>query len=172
MGIRDLEFQRLLLYAKGLGLKVTVFNRKNPNAIAEWTLDGTEIKIYIPSKMSKTELILTLVHELGHHLNFVHDRQRKHSNKLEKAWERENNKKKDTILPEATRKLIYEDEAAGITWWDAIIKEVNIKISPWKIQLQKEYDLWVYEYLWKNGDYPAYRVRRAKFKELKKKWKV
>lgn len=166
--IRDQEFQRLLLYAKGLGLKVTVFNKKNPNAVAEWALDGSEIRIYSPSNMSKTELILTLVHELGHMLNYIHDKNRKHSKKILKAWERENN---NDNLPEATRKLIYEDEQAGTLWWQAIIKEVNIKIKPWKIELQKDFDLWVYEFFYKNGNYPNRAIRRDKLKELKVKWK-
>ncbi len=169
MGIREKEFDRLLLYAKGLGLKVTVFTRDNPDAIAEWSMDGTEIKIYTGSRMSKTELILTLVHELGHMLDHIHNKKRKQSKKLQKAWERANS---DTKVPESTRRLIYEDEAAGIVWWDSIVNEVNIKISPWKIELQKEFDLWVYEYYWKNGDYPTRAIRRLKCKELKAKWKT
>ena len=172
MSIRDEEFKRLLLYAKGLGLKVTVYNKPNKHAMAEWIMDGSEIKIYASGQTSKTELVLTLCHELGHHLEYVHSKKRKISNKLDTAWGRENGRKAGEILPESTRKLIYQDEAAGIRYWDVIIKDVHIKISKWKVELRKEFDLWVYEYFWKNGEYPTRPECRTKTKELRAKWKT
>ena len=60
---RDEEFKRLVFYAKGLGLKVTVYNKK-ADSFGSW--DGQEIKIYWGKGQSKTDLVLTLLHELGH----------------------------------------------------------------------------------------------------------
>jgi len=169
MGIRDREFNSLLLYAKSLGIRVTVHNKKGSDCLAFWLTDGSAINIYKNTIGNKTNLVLTLLHELGHHLDYVHTKKRNVSNRLIDAWGRENTKEKKTSLK--TRKLIYNDEVAGTQWWDAIIKEVQIKIPKWRIDLQKEKDLWMYEVFVKTGDYPDNKQCKEKSKELKQKWK-
>ncbi len=167
--IRDCEFKRLVLYAKGLGLKVTVFNRKNPHMQAYWTHDGKEIGIYCGLQPNKTDLNLTLIHELGHHMAWIHQKKRKTSPKLDKAWGRENEGQQ---LSENDRKMIYEDEVSGIQYWDVIITDTNVKIPKWRVEMQKEIDLWMYEVFYKTGDYPRGKFKDQGLKEIKAKWKA
>lgn len=168
MGIRDIEFKRLVLYAKSLGLKVTIFNRKNPNMEAYWTTDGKELGIYCGSKVNKTELILTIIHELGHHLHYVREKKRKTPIKLDKAWDKEN---KSQLLSEFERKMILEDELAGTEFWDSICKDINIKIPKWRIEMQKEIDMLPYEFYFKTGDYPRGKTKEELIRKIKEKWK-
>lgn len=166
---RDKEIKQLVLYAKGLGLKVTIYNRKNANCQAMWSLDGKSIDIFAPPKTSKTDIILSIVHELGHHLEFVHDQERQLPKKLIRAWERvsDNNE-----LTDHERKLIYEDEVAGTKFWDVIITELDIRLPKWKIEAQKEMDLWVYKVYMKTGYFPPRSQSVKKLKEIRKKWKT
>ncbi len=167
--IRDAEFKRLVLYAKGLGLKVTVFNRNNPHMQAYWTTDGKELGIYCGLKPNKTDLNLTIIHELGHALSYIRKKKRKTPQRLEKAWSRENDQEK---LSESERKLIYEDEIAGVSFWDSIIQDTNVKIPKWRVELQKEIDLWIYEVYYKTGEYPKGKFKADTLKAFKAKWKA
>lgn len=165
---RDQEIKRLVLYAKGLGIKVVIYNRASSHGQAMWSLDGSKIEIFAPKGTSKTDIILSCLHELGHHLSFVHDKEREMPKKLDRAWEREN---ADKELSDHERKLIYEDEVAGTEFWDTIIHELDIRIPKWKVEAQKEIDLWMYEVFMKSGLYPTPSQQKKKYKEVRQKWK-
>lgn len=164
MGIRDRELQRLVNYLNGLNVKVIFSNAKNPETFAECSLDSTEITVYNRNHYSKTELLLSLLHETGHIQHSIWKKDRVLDEKLEEALDKQNSSKK-------ARQKIYNDEKAAIGYWDIVIRDVDIKLSPKRIEFQKEFDLWVYEYFWKKGDFPTREVKRAKTKELRAKWK-
>lgn len=169
--VRNRELDRFILYFKGLGLKVTIYNRSNKNHDAFWTTDGTEMGLYFPPGMSKTELLFSGIHEGGHHLTFINDYKRKSPKKLETAVDMEDARKKGEIIPKKYRQALYDHEIRGLAWWDVIIRDINIKIPQWKIGLNKEMDIFPYEFYLKNGEWPSKKVRRESFKELKAKWK-
>ena len=56
MGIRDDEIQRLVHYAKGMGVKVTFSNTLSSGMAAAWATDGSEILINNKTNLSKTEV--------------------------------------------------------------------------------------------------------------------
>lgn len=171
--IRDEEIKRLTHYAKGLGVKVIIYSKSSPDSDGEWHLDGSLIEIYSGGQ-SKTQTVLTLIHELGHHVWFIHEKDRQPDLKFDEAISRENlvaETDEKNITPKNLRKKIYEVEAASATWWDAIVKDTNIKISKWKINRQKEFDVWMYEMYYENGTFPKGRETRSKFKDLTMKWK-
>ena len=162
--VRDQEIARLVNYLKGLNVKVTFSNAKNPETFAECSLDNSEIIVYTRNHYSKTELLLSLLHETGHASHAIHIKDRIVDKKLEEALDKQNSSKK-------ARKKIYQDEKAAIAFWDVIVKDVDIKLNPNRIEFQKEFDLWVYEYFWQTGDFPNRKVKREKTKELRAKWR-
>ncbi len=166
MGIRDLEISRLLHYAKGLGVKVTIYNRTHPNMEAEWATDGSSINIYAGKACTKTNLILHFLHELGHMTAFINQQNRQVDEAFDEALEEGADEKKKHRLK------ILQVERAGITWWDQIIKDVDIKLASWKIEAQKEIDILQYEVFYERGDWLGGKERDKAYKKIRAKWKA
>lgn len=167
---RDEEFKRLLSYAKGLGLKVTVYNYgAKDGTMALWSCDGSDMTLYNPPGLSKTELVLSAIHELGHHCNWIYDHKRELGPKLQNIFELFY---ADKPLSKSQRTSVYEYEAEGIRWWDVIIKDVNIQIPKHRVSFQKDMDLWIYEYYMKHDKWPTSKVKNEKRRELRAKWKM
>lgn len=168
--IRDEENKRIDLYLKGQGLKVITYNRASKEQAAYWTIDGTEMACYIHPTDSKTEVIFHKIHEGSHHLTFINDYKRKTPKKLEAAVDAEAALKKGKILAKRHRQTLYDHEVLGLAWWDVIVRDVNIKIPKWKIEFQKEYDLFPYSYLLEHGVWPSRKLRKENRRELRAKW--
>ena len=174
MGIRDSEIQRLVHYAKSLGVNVIFLRKYDKYASANWALDGTEITIYNSKNKNKTEIIMDLLHELGHSLWWIHEKNRQPDLKFEEAIYRQNLVEKDDLknpAPKHLRKKIVNIEKAGTLWWFSICKEVDIKIPEWKVNLFMEFDIWAYEIYYETGFFPTIEKKKEKFKELRAKWK-
>lgn len=156
MGIRDEEINRLVKYAAGMGVKVKFNSVKNDDS-AEWTLDGSEITIFTRAQGSKTETILSLIHEIGHHVWFVHEKDRQPDLKFEQAIDRQNlfaEDKADTPPPKKLREKILACEKAGTAYWETIWKDTNIKLPKWKLFAAMEFDIWMYEVYCETGSFP------------------
>lgn len=171
--IRDKEIERLVHYAKGLGVKVIFSRKKNSEDAAVWALDGTEIIIFTKSQTSKTDMILSLIHEIGHHIFFI-ERNRQPDEKLEEAITRqdlieEENSKKPT--PKKMRKKIYKVELDSSKWWETIYKDTDLKFPVWKLYAQKDFDIWIYEFFYKTGNFPKTKERKEKWKTIREKYK-
>lgn len=162
MGIRDVEIKRLISYAKGMHIKV-LFKPYSieESASASWSVDGSEIIIYEQSGISKTSIILSLIHELGHHLEFIHSHNRKPSTKLANALDSEELKKQ--------RKVVLDYEIKSALWWESIYKETNMKFPFYKLSLQKDFDIWQYEVFYETGKFPTRSKGKQKLAELKSK---
>jgi hypothetical protein len=170
--IRDKEIERLVHYAKGLGVRV-VFSRKNSDdAAAEWTIDGTEITIFTNKQDSKTDTILSLIHEIGHHVWFIHEKNRQPDLKFEEAISVQNlveTEDRNRPTPKKLRKKIYEVELASSQWWETIYKDTDMKFPIWKLHAQREFDVWIYEVFYKTGHFPKGREKKEKWKMIKEK---
>jgi hypothetical protein len=173
MGIRDSEIERLIHYAKSLGVKVTIYNKTNRDASAEWAIDGSQINIYAGPGTSKTTVILNLLHELGHHCWWIWVKDRQPDLKFEEALTRENMfmVETDKPTPKDLRKKIYDVELAGTAYWEIIAKEINIKLPLWKIHAAMEVDMWMYEVYYETGNFPKGKFKRDHVKEVKRKYR-
>ncbi len=166
--IRDEELKRLEAYAKALGVKITRKPQGKNDPGAEWTVDGTEIIIYRRRNESKTQQILKLIHELAHHRAWLANG-RKGNLITDQALSAHDEKKGK--INKKLRKIIYTSEKNDMKYWDEIINDVNIKINPKKIELEKNVDLWMYYQWYLTGNYPSreelieFRAKRRK--ELK-----
>lgn len=172
--IRDQEIERLINYARGLGL--TVKFSKTLNDSASWTLDGTELTISTHPKHNRTkiETVLSFIHELGHMLYFIHEKDRKLDLKFDEAVERQNLVDEDideTPIPKHLRKKILDVEVKSAEWWNVIYKETNCKFPLWKLEMAKCFDIWQYEVYYETGYFPTRKERIQKGKELSLQFK-
>lgn len=171
--IRDEEFKRLTKYAEGMGLKVKIQTKGRASSAAEWTLDGTEITVYRTDKsISKIDMVLSMIHEIGHHLWFIHQKERLPDLKFDQAIEIENlvqDRVRKVPAPKKLRKKILSVEIAGTRYWEVIYKETNCKFPIWLLHEAMEFDIWQYEHYYKYGKFPNRLLRREKSKELRLK---
>ena len=164
--IRDREIDRLKRYANGLGVSVNLIYKDSHKDSGDWTTDGTQIRVFVVKNTTKTDIILTLIHELGHHLWFIHEKERAPDLKFEEALSYPGDN-----IPKKHRKKILEIEQQGVEYWDVIVKDVNIKIPKFKIDMSAEFDVWQYEVYYETGEFPDNDQKRAKHKELLAKYK-
>lgn len=171
--VRDNEISRLVSYAEALGVKV-LFCKKTDDADGQWALDGTEIKVFIDSSTSKTSIILTLIHEIGHSKHFIWRKNREPDLKFEEAIDRQNlvaENLDNKPIPKKFRKRIYDTELASTKFWLEIYHETGMKFPLWKLYMQMECDVWAYESLRDTGFFPKSKDWDLKRKELMIKYK-
>jgi len=167
--LRDDEIQRLVNYIKGLGLKVT-FSSKQSDCSAFWYLDNSEIVICKNKNKSKIETVLSLIHETGHALHNIYEKNRKTDPKFEEALDHVDEAQElELDTQKKQRKIILNNEKAGTHYWDAIYRETNMKFPMWKLEAAKEIDVWMYEVFYETGKYPKTKERIAKVKEVNRK---
>jgi hypothetical protein len=168
MSVRDEEIKRLVSYAKGFGTKVAFLNRPlSVNGVASWSSDGSEIEVAKAAHRSKTQIILSLIHEIAHGAYFAREQNRQIDSGFESALENEG----AGTATDKDRLKIYEFEKASTEHWDQIVADCNIGIPKWKVELAKVIDVWSYEFNCDTGAFPTKRQYQAKKLELIKRFK-
>lgn len=169
--VRDDEIQRLVNYIKGIGLKVT-FSSKKEDCSARWYLDNSGIVIYKNNNSTKIETVLSLLHEIGHAIHNIHEKDRQMDPKFESAIDHvDKAEEEETDTHKKQRKVILNNEIAGTKYWHQIYKETYMRFPIWRLEAAMELDVWQYEYFYETGLYPNKKERRKKGKELVKKYK-
>ena len=164
--IRDQEIDRLVNYIKGIGLKVA-FSSKKSDCSALWYLDNSGIVIYKAKNTTKIETVLSLIHEIGHSLHCVWERDRNVDAKVEKAINHVNNAVElETDTQKRQRKIILNDEIAGVKYWKTVYHETNMKFPIWRLDAAAEFDIWQYEVFYETGSYPSVKERNKKHGEI------
>lgn len=156
-----------------MGVKVSFSGQKSGDA-GGWLLDGSEILIYKKHQSSKTETVISLIHEIAHHLWFIHEKNRQPDLKFEDAIHRQNlfeDEIYETPAPKTLRKKIYDVEVAGTQYWETIYKETNLKFPKWKLYASMEFDTWMYEVYYETGEFPNRKEKIEKNKEINNKHK-
>jgi len=170
--IRDEEIQRLVNYIKGLGLKVT-FSSKDSDSSAFWYLDNSEIVVCIGSNKTKIETVLSLLHEAGHALHNIYEKNREVDEDLEDALDHVDEAEElGTDPKKRQRKIILNNEIAGTRYWDALYRETNMQFPLWRLEVAKEFDIYQYQVFYETGYYPTAKERKEKMKELTRKHRV
>lgn len=168
MGIRDEEIARIVKYAQGLGIVVIwKIHKKGDNTGASWATDGSEITMYTYPNKPKTQIILDFVHELAHHMAWLADG-RTVTKKVNDAFGAMDD---ESLAPKAKRRLVYESEKADSFYRYKVWDELGIKIPLWKLEVDRQIDVWLYKHYWRTGADPIRGQLRKKRKELLKKLK-
>lgn len=161
MGIRDKEIERIRLYCRGLGIRLTIKDYPWDDS-AEWSNEPKHIiNVNKRRNVTKTQLILTLLHEIAHAIFHIHT-----GIEIPDA----------SILPEPVskkeRKKLYEFEKDSLAYMPIIYKELSLKIPEWKVNVAKEIDAWFYEYYYLNGKYPSKKEAKAELNAIEAKYKL
>lgn len=164
MSYLDDELARLEKYIAGLGIKL--IKRSKQEAGSQSVDFGTwcpgEIELYFNEHSTKVELILTLLHEIGHQLYYMHNDKPAIPSEVLLPIE---------TLTKAQRKKILDYEKSGIALMPIIAIELGLKIPLWKVYRQVELDTFMYEYFYEHGIYPTAKARKAEKLALNKLYK-
>ena len=166
MGVRDDDIKKLRAYAKKHGAKVRRIKSKKGAGSAEWDLDTQLINLYITPFTSKTNIILDLLHELGHQMDWI-AKKRKVSKEVLAAFNKLCQGNMYGERPDLTQKqrdLIHRDEAAGIYYMHKIWAECGLSLPQWKVKRQQYLDLLDYKELAMKGKFLTTR----QYKKIKK----
>jgi hypothetical protein len=172
MMTRSEEIKRLEQYAKGLGADIIYRKpeKNNPDGAYIVVLNTYKSKIVVfkDSRTTKKDLVLSIIHELGHLLSWIYNG-RKDPKELIEALQAESERKSDPI-PKNKRKLIYEMEKNDTKYWDGIVTELGLNISKNELKVHKLLDIWTYRMYYLNGDFPSAEKIGRKLKELTRKY--
>lgn len=169
MGIRDEEIARIVKYAQGLGITVTwKVHKKGDNTGASWSTDGSDITMYTEPTKTKTQIILDFIHELAHHMAFIADG-RTVKKKVDDAFGAMDDEENPATKDE--RRLVYMSEKEDSFYRYKVYDELGIKIPLWKLEVDRQLDVWYYKHYWRTGKDPIRKQVRKKRKELHKKLK-
>lgn len=142
MRLKLKRLKRAILYAKGLGIKVSLRPYVKYSLVAaDWTTDGSEITLYTTNYKSETQLILDLIHELAHHLSFIHNRKRQPDKKMDRLLIKPAKK-----LSHKDRKAIYEMELEDSEYQERIFDELGLNIPKHKLFIERDLCNAIYEY--------------------------
>lgn len=153
------QLGRLINYAKGIGLNVFFRDYYKNGPAAEWTLDGKEIIIYVRKNQPKIQIIMCLIHELGHHLDYVRNKYSKYDHRLSNALDKTDKK---------SRAIVFQNEKNGMKFWKTIYEETNLTFPIRRLELEMRYDYLIYEYWYETGQDPTTKLLK-KFKKMLRK---
>lgn len=168
MSIAD-DLARVKKYAESLGIKVSFKDHYPGEGSAEWDMEGQFINLFVHEGQSKTSILLCLLHELGHHLDWIYNDKiiKKQEHDAQQALCSGNMHGKRPDLTKKQRKLILDSEIAGTNYMPIIHKELDLSIPLWKVKLEQDLDCYEYKMLYKKGRFPT----RKEFKDYKRKIK-
>jgi len=164
MGIRDREIERLVKYAESLNISVKFEKHARGLPGAEWAIltdNNRQITVYKWSRITKTTIILNLLHELAHERSFIKQNRQLDPKVLNAS-----------SLPFAEmskkqRKIIYNMEVSDSIYQMDIAHELDLKISKIKIQDNIDLDNAVYKYYYLNNKFPTSKELHKIIKGLK-----
>ncbi len=152
MGIRDNETLRLVKYAQSLNISIKFQKHTRGLPGAEWTLntDGSrEIIVYTWPGISKTTIILNMLHELAHEKSYIKQGRTLDPKVLNAS------SLPDEEMTKKQRKIVYEMEKKDASYRLEIAHELDLKIPKEKIQDDIDLDNEVYKYYYLNNKFPT-----------------
>lgn len=167
MSYLDRDILKLKKFAKRLGLKIYTRPYSKHKGAADYTVNS-HINLFVSKSTTKTEIILSLLHELGHHLDWLNVK--KVSKDEDIAFETLVSGSMFGKRPDINkkyRKIIYQVEKSGIKYMDKIHKALNLEIPLYKVKHQQEIDLFDYKILYKKGRFATHHeIRQTVYKKI------
>ena len=163
------DLHRVKKYAEGLGIKVYFKDYYRGAGGADWDMENQNITIYVHKGQSKTQILLTLLHELGHHLDWIYNDKKikKQERKAQQILCSGHMFGKRNDLTKRQRKLILDSEIGGVNYMSLIHKELNLSVPLWKVKMQQDLDIYDYQMLYDYGRFAT----TEEFTEYKNKIK-
>lgn len=166
ISLAEKELQRLISYTEGLGLNVVInpeYSHGDTPAQFIYSNPPT-IELCINHRVNKVDIILALLHELGHYYDWLNTGKREPSDIFAKD---------DTQLSKTERKIVYYNEKKATILAISLAKKLNIRYPKiWRIKADAAYDRWFYRYLVNHDKQPSTKERMTKDKQLRDKYKA
>lgn len=164
MHISQKEFERLVKYAEGLGIRVIYKEDNDSEYEARFIFtDPPTIELVLGKKNTTKKLILAMLHELGHYHDWVNGGKREPSYVFAKEH---------SELNLTERKVVYESERKATILAIKTAEYLELKFPKMnRIKLESAYDRWMYRYFVKTGEFPSKQEQRKKQRELNRKYK-
>jgi hypothetical protein len=173
MGIRDDEINRIKKYAQGLGVIIKFVPYFKGAGAADWSWQDKTINIYMHSGVTKISIILSLLHEIGHHLDWIY-KNKQTANKVETAYTdlvQGMMHGQRTDLNQETRNIILKEELDAIHYMSIIYKELDLKFPYWRLKVAQAMDAFDYKMLAKQGRFSTGSEYRDYKNKMKKYYK-
>lgn len=164
---QDKDINKLKHYAKAHGLKVSIRKKKTKDFSAEY-IGGESITIFTTKYTSKKEIILTFLHELGHHLDSIIGSP--DSVETVKALNAAHTGDIGDV-PKDQRRLIYLSEKSGIELMPYFVDYLKLNINKRDVELQKRIDIFAYKTYMLKGRFPKKQENKDFIKRLGKRGK-
>lgn len=159
----DSDIKKLKNYAKALGVRVCIYKMKiDPEGVADYDYTATPPRIQIFKMKSKSMLIVALIHELGHHLDWTHRNQ--HEGYLESLpyYIRHPDLKPTKKQRGSVRKAEYN----ATLYMDQIHEELQLSIPKWKVYQSMMIDRMIVDCYYETGQFMTVAEIDAAYKTL------
>lgn len=162
------DLNKIIKYAKMNGVKVVFKPRKKGFADMAWILFNTKtIVIFYKERESRVEWCMSILHELGHLINYGLN---------PKAYNEYFHASASEAPCKETRRIMYEREKADIALMPKIHKLLDLKSFSFKeICLQKDLDTWQFKFFLNKNRFPTHPeiyIQRINLKIKKYKLKL
>lgn len=155
MSPQERDIRKLQDYASRLGLKVLRKPYNRFTGQAEYDDSRRTITLFGRSS-TKTATILSLLHELGHALDYIKNKNTPQVNEAYGLLNKGPMVGARLDIPKKYRKTILQVEKNGIKYMTKIHKELGLEISLELVKKQQKIDLFDYEIFYKEARFPTY----------------
>lgn len=147
MSYQDRDIAKLKKFANSFGLRI-YYRRYTRYTDAALYQGGQFITIFVSSTTSKTEIILSLLHELGHHIDWIFNKRNdRDTQKAYTEFEAKDHKKYS--------KIILDLEKEGIKHMTTIHKLLELEIPLKLVKQQQKIDTFHYDFFYKHARPPT-----------------
>ena len=154
------ELKRTIKFAESLGLKIRFVKGANKDYHGCYVHPDKkqtgEIEICRGPRTTITFQIITLLHEIGHHLDYTE--RLKMPAALCSVGE--------NSTPKWARKAIFNAEKRAVGFGEQLYWTLMLKIPFWKVKKELDTDIYIYRYFYIYGDYPTGKS----IAEYQKRW--
>lgn len=163
MHLYEKELKRCLKFCEGLGLKVKFIKGTGADYWGAYMEPdrSTQGVIEIVKARSVTHQIITLLHEIGHHIDFTQTKW------MPEAYSHLD----DPAAPEWARNAIYNAEERAVTNGEKVYWTLMLRIPYWKVKRELDRDLYVYRTWQQSGVFPKLSDQDTFRKKWDKKYK-
>jgi len=158
MHLYQRELKRVLKFCEGLGLKVQFIDGRGADYWGAYMEPdrSTPGVIEIVRASTVTHQIITLLHEIGHHLDFTQTKW------MPDAY----NHIDDLNPPEWARKAIFNAEERAVTNGEKAYWTLMLRIPYWKVKRELDRDIYVYKTWSQTCVFPTHKEQN----DFRKKW--
>jgi len=166
MNIKDRDIEKLKQCINNFGLKLFFKKYTKLTGSAEYVA-GTSISLFMGSRTTKTDIILSLLHELGHHVDWLKNRKTDKDSSIALRFLLSGpmvGNRQD--IPKKHRKKILQIEKAGVKYMSMIHKRLKLEIPLYKVKHQQEIDIFDYKFLYENGRFATSIEAQQVYKKI------